>query len=144
MNMPDNLPPAPPLPAILEAALYAQDLIAAETFYGEVLQLEKVVAVPGRHLFYRVGTGMLLIFNPDATEIPTGNADLPVPSHGARGPGHFCFALPREAMPAWITRLETADIAIEADFEWPNGARSVYFRDPFGNSLEMAEPRLWL
>ena len=26
---------------------------------------------------------------------------------------------------------------------WPNGARSIYFRDPAGNSLECAEPGLW-
>ena len=30
-----------------------------------------------------------------------------------------------------------------ADFQWPNGARSIYFRDPAGNSIEIAEPRLW-
>ncbi len=34
-------------------------------------------------------------------------------------------------------------IAIEADFDWPNGAHSIYFRDPSGNSLEIAEPKLW-
>ena len=27
--------------------------------------------------------------------------------------------------------------------DWPNGARSLYFRDPAGNSVEIAEPRLW-
>ena len=26
---------------------------------------------------------------------------------------------------------------------WPNGARSIYVRDPAGNSLEFAEPALW-
>ena len=40
-------------------------------------------------------------------------------------------------------RLEEAGVAIEADFRWPNGARSIYFRDPAGNSLEIAEPKLW-
>jgi len=29
------------------------------------------------------------------------------------------------------------------DFEWPQGGRSIYFRDPAGNSLEFAEPRIW-
>ena len=36
-----------------------------------------------------------------------------------------------------------AGIAIEADFEWPGGGRSIYFRDPAGNCLEFAEPRIW-
>ena len=34
-------------------------------------------------------------------------------------------------------------VAIEADFEWPGGGRSIYFRDPAGNCLEFAEPRIW-
>ena len=41
-----------------------------------------------------------------------------------------------------------AGVAIEADFRWPGGdgvpgARSIYVRDPAGNSVEFAEPRLW-
>jgi hypothetical protein len=32
---------------------------------------------------------------------------------------------------------------VEADFRWPNEARSIYVRDPAGNSVEFAEPRLW-
>ncbi len=39
--------------------------------------------------------------------------------------------------------LEAKGIAIEADFEWPGGGRSIYFRDPAGNCLEFAEPRIW-
>ena len=35
------------------------------------------------------------------------------------------------------------DIAIEADFTWPGGGRSIYFRDPAGNCLELAEPAIW-
>ena len=37
----------------------------------------------------------------------------------------------------------TLEIAIESEITWKNGARSVYFRDPAGNSLEFAEPKLW-
>jgi catechol 2,3-dioxygenase-like lactoylglutathione lyase family enzyme len=29
------------------------------------------------------------------------------------------------------------------EFDWPNGAHSMYFRDPAGNSLEIAERALW-
>lgn len=142
MTDPD-LPAAPPPDGILEAALYAPDLDAAEAFYGGILGLERIVRVADRHVFYRVGAGVLLIFNPDETERPTGNTNMPVPPHGSRGPGHFCFAVGAAALDDWRARLEAAGIAIEADFTWPNGARSVYFRDPAGNSVEMAEPRLW-
>ena len=66
-----------------------------------------------------------------------------MPSHGARGPGHLCFAATAEEITRWRTYLTGKGIAIEADFEWPNGGRSIYFRDPSGNSVEFAEPRIW-
>ncbi|WP_163850694.1 VOC family protein [Pseudooceanicola aestuarii] len=133
----------PPLTGLLEAALYAPDLDAAEAFYGGVLGLTQIARVAGRHVFYRVGDMVLLIFNPARTVEPSGNPDLPVPTHGARGQGHLCFSATPEQMDQWARRLAAAGQAVEADFTWPNGARSIYFRDPAGNSLEMAEPRLW-
>lgn len=133
----------PPPEALLEAALYADDLDAAAVFYGDVLGLQEVVRVTGRHIFYRVGKTILLIFNPEATAAGSSNPDLPVPAHGAHGPGHLCFAATAQEIDAWHDRLTAQGVDIEADFHWPNGARSIYFRDPAGNSLEFAEPRLW-
>ena len=34
-------------------------------------------------------------------------------------------------------------VAIEREVDWPGGGFSLYFRDPAGNSLELATPRLW-
>jgi len=136
--------PVPPSPqAILEAALYAADLDAAEAFYGGVLGLERVVRASNRHVFFRVGAAILLIFNPEETRVPTQNPKLPVPLHGAEGPGHLCFAASDADITAWRARLEAAGHPVEADFHWPNGARSLYFRDPAGNSIEFAERGLW-
>lgn len=130
--------------AILESALYVTDLDAAENFYGEVMGLERIAKVPGRHVFFRCGQGVLLLFCAEATrQPPKPDARLPVPPHGTTGPGHLCFAGTAEEVETWKTRLEGKGIAIEADFEWPNGGRSIYFRDPSGNSLEIAEPKLW-
>ena len=138
----DNPPPSPP-DAILEAALYAGDLDAAEAFYGGVLGLSRIVRAGDRHVFYRVGQMILLIFNPAATELASGDEAFAAPPHGARGPGHLCFAATAVQITAWRDALNAAGHPVEADFHWPNGARSIYFRDPAGNSLEMAEPRLW-
>ena len=132
-----------PLSGVLEAALYATDLDAAEAFYGGVLGLERIARAGSRHVFFRAGGTILLVFNPDETERPGTNPDLPVPPHGARGPGHLCFAVPAEALDRIARHLVSSGVAIEADFRWPNGARSVYVRDPAGNSVEFAEPRLW-
>lgn len=129
--------------AILETALYTRDLVAAKAFFGDLLGLPVIAEVAGRHVFFRVGAGVLLVFDPDATEMSSHNPALPVPVHGARGAGHVCFAAPRAEIVAWRERLVAAGIAVEAEFDWPNGARSLYVRDPGGNSVEFAEPRLW-
>jgi catechol 2,3-dioxygenase-like lactoylglutathione lyase family enzyme len=132
-----------PIEGILETALYVDDLKAAEDFYARVLELEIITRVEDRHAFFRCGAGVLLIFDPSATLEPSQTAKLPVPAHGARGQGHACFRAAAEKLDAMRQRLEGAGIEIEADFRWPNGARSIYFRDPAGNSLECAEPGLW-
>ncbi len=135
--------PVPPK-AILEAVLYAKDLRAIEAFYRRTLGLEPFAKADGRQVFYRCGEQMLLFFNPDVTELPPdAHAKLPVPPHGARGEGHVCFRASADEITAWRAHLKQVGIEIEADFEWPGGGRSIYFRDPAGNLIEFAEPRIW-
>ena len=128
---------------VLETIVYAEDLASAQAFYRDVLGLEPMSVVPGRHLFYRFDDHMLLVFNPVATSKPRPSADQQIPLHGGLGPGHVCFRSSASELDLWRSRLESKGVAIEADFEWPNGGRSIYFRDPAGNSLEFAEPRIW-
>jgi catechol 2,3-dioxygenase-like lactoylglutathione lyase family enzyme len=134
---------AKPPARILETALYAPDLDAARRFYGDLLGLEEVTRAGSRHVFFRCGPAMLLIFNPSETQRPSADPALPVPAHGARGPGHVAFAATAVELERWRERLEAVGIAVEADFRWPNGPRSIYVRDPAGNSVEFAEPALW-
>lgn len=128
---------------ILETVLYVSDLAAAERFYRDVLGLEPFSKAPGRQLFYRCGNQVLLLFNPEATSKPPAANALPVPPHGAAGPGHVCFRASADEMDGWRQRLEAGGVTLEADFAWPGGGRSIYFRDPSGNCLEFAEPRIW-
>jgi len=135
---------APKLNGVLETAVYVSDLAAAEKFYGEVLGLEKIFSVPGWQLVFRNGESIVLIFNPDHTErervvINGGN----IPLHGARGAGHLAFRVAKPDLDAWRRRLVESGVTIESEVSWPNGARSVYFRDPAGNSLELATPDMW-
>lgn len=135
---------APPILGTLESALYADDLEAAEAFYAGTLGLDVVTRQPGRHVFFRVGDSILLVFDPAATARPAPrDARIRVPPHGAHGPGHYCLSVAAEALDAWREHLEEAGVAIEADFRWPGGGRSIYVRDPAGNSVEFAEPALW-
>ena len=128
---------------ILETVLYARDLAAAEGFYRNVLGLAPFAKAETRHLFYRCGDQVLLIFNPDVTRLPPAPEALPVPPHGMDGEGHVCFRASAAEIDRWRGALAAKGVAIEADFEWPGGGRSIYFRDPAGNCLEFAEPRIW-
>lgn len=129
---------------ILESALYVDDLGKAERFYGDVMGLERIAKVEGRHVFFRCGEGVLLLFDADQTvKPPAADAKLPVPPHGTNGDGHLCFRGTEDEIERWKAHLEARGVTIEADFEWPQGGRSIYFRDPAGNSLEIANPRIW-
>ncbi len=111
-----------------------------------------VSKVPGRHLFLRCGRQMLLIFDPAATS--DASAPGPIPKHGAFGPGHVCFAaddaaddlatINAGAIDAWRAQFDRLGVAVERDHVWPDsGSRSLYVRDPAGNSVEVAERGLW-
>ncbi|MFK7941907.1 MAG: VOC family protein [Paracoccaceae bacterium] len=128
---------------ILESALYAENLEETAAFYEAILGLERFIEVPDRHVFFRVPGGVMLLFNPKATTQAPRDPRMPVPPHGATGPGHICFAGTAEEITSWTEHLSDNSIAIEAAFQWPQGGRSIYFRDPAGNSIEIAEPRIW-
>ncbi|MBL0934796.1 MAG: VOC family protein [Rhizobiaceae bacterium] len=130
--------------SILESALYVDDLDAAEAFYRDIMGLERIAKVEGRHVFFRCGGGVLLLFDPAQTvKPPAPDAKLPVPPHGAGGAGHLCFAGTEDEIERWRAHLDAHGVSIEADFRWPSGGRSIYFRDPAGNSLEIANPTIW-
>lgn len=144
MSPPAKDRPADLVTGTLESALYAKDLDEAHGFYGGILGLEVIGRVPGRHVFYRVGESVLLIFNADATSRPPARQSrLPVPPHGATGPGHYCFAVPGDLLDRLRDALVAAGVVIEQQVVWPGGARSFYARDPAGNSIEFADPALW-
>ena len=127
------------LVAIVETAIYANDLDAAEAFYRAVLGLPVIAKEPGRSVFFQVGAAsVLLIFNPDATL--TG--DL-LPAHGSRGPGHFAIGVPATALDKWREHLQAHGVAIEKEVRWPKGGSSICFRDPAGNAVELLTPGVW-
>jgi catechol 2,3-dioxygenase-like lactoylglutathione lyase family enzyme len=129
---------------ILETTLYVDDLAKAEDFYGNVLGLLKIFAVPGRQLTFRCQDSILLIFDPGHTEreqiVINGGA---IPLHGARGSGHAAFRVAKSDLEAWRKHFRNGGVAVESEVSWPNGAHSIYFRDPAGNSLELATPEMW-
>jgi catechol-2,3-dioxygenase len=129
---------------ILETILYAEDLDAAEAFYTEVFGLEVFIREEGRHRFFKVGNGMLLIFNPESTaHVPTEVKGQPIPVHGTKGVGHMAFRAPEWQMDAWKAHFKQLSVPIESEVHWPQGGRSLYVSDPAGNCVEVASPNIW-
>jgi len=124
---------------VLESVLYAEDLVAARQFYVHILGLPQIWRDPDRHLFLRCDSGVLIVFKASKTRIP----DAGVPPHGTDGAGHLAFSASRDEIETWRQRLESVGVPIIEEVNWPNGAHSVYFKDPAGNILEFATPDLY-
>jgi catechol 2,3-dioxygenase-like lactoylglutathione lyase family enzyme len=129
---------------VLESCLYAKDLTAAESFFVRVLGLQVLTKEAGRHVFFRCGGGMVLVFNPDSTarHLTAIDGGL-IPLHGAQGAGHLAFRVRPDQLDAWRQHLRVHEVVIESEVRWPQGGESIYFRDPAGNSIELATPQLW-
>lgn len=124
---------------ILETCVYADDLEQAERFYRDVLGLELHSKQVGRHVFFRCGAQMFLVFNADATRGQFAEQPL----HGCRGEGHVAFAVANREIQDWKNRLKRHDVELEHECIWPGGGTSIFIRDPAGNSVELASPRIW-
>lgn len=55
----------------------------------------------------------------------------------------MAFAVSGTELDGWRAHLLDCQVPIEMEVEWPEGGRSIYFRDPAGNSVELAPPTMW-
>ena len=120
---------------VYETVVYAPDLEAAAAFYRDVLGLRQV----DETAFRLDDDAILLLFDPAQSSQP-GRL---VPSHGPSGGSvHVAFSV--VSLDRWRERLAAAGVEIEHEHEWARGgARSLYVRDPAGNSVELVEGDLW-
>ena len=125
---------------IMETCLYVDDLEKAEAFYKKVLGLDTYARVEGRHVFFKCGKAMLLLFNPESTRTDPASG---IPSHGANGEGHIAFEMGEGEVEDVRKGLQDHGVAIELEYTWPSGGVSIYFRDPAGNCLEFVTAKTW-
>jgi catechol 2,3-dioxygenase-like lactoylglutathione lyase family enzyme len=124
---------------IIETAIYVPDLDAAQPFYEHVLGLRLIGKDPAHHVFFQVGDqSILLLFLAEATL----RGDI-LPAHGAKGPGHLALGIQPQSLDGFRQRLRTHAVPIEKEVDWPRGGKSIYFRDPAGNLVELITPGVW-
>ena len=130
----------PTITRIYETVIYGADVESMKGFYADNLGVRLVEGPDELSAAFRLPDGaVLLIFDPARSSEP-GRA---VPSHGAIGRGHIAFTVPRGDLARWRTRLGELAIPVEREVEWGGGQRSLYVRDPAGNSVELTEDELW-
>jgi catechol 2,3-dioxygenase-like lactoylglutathione lyase family enzyme len=125
---------------IYETVLYGSDVAALVSFYGQIVGLRAIDPPDEHSAAFRLGDGsLLLIFDPQRSAAP-GRF---VPSHGTSGDGHVAFRIGDGELDPYTDSLRAAGVEVEREITWPLGGRSVYVRDPAGNSVEFVEGEIW-
>ena len=125
---------------IVETAITVKDVRASVRFYQELFGFEAMVE-DTRFAALNVAPGhVLLLFLDGASHepvvFPEGRGI--VPPHGSHGQHHFAFGILPEDFDAWRARVH-----VESIVNWPLGGRSIYFRDPDRNCVELMTPCVW-
>ena len=134
----------PRIEGIVETVLYVADMARAVAFYRDELGLEPMTGDPERFQSFRAGPGqVLLLFKRGGTLEPTAVPGGIIPPHDGAGPHHIGFAIAAADYETWLARLHEHGIAIESETKWERGGRSLYFRDPDGQLVELITPGIW-
>lgn len=132
--------PTPPI-GLFEMVLEVADLAASERFYREAIGLPFADRWEDERpaVWLALGRESFLGLWPRETG---GERAI----HQGRGGAHVHFAirLPLGTLDAAQARLEALGLEVEADWEFGNGDRAIYFDDPDGNVVELTErTTLW-
>ena len=125
---------------VYETVLYADDVEACVAFYSDVVGLRAIDPPDELSAAFRLEDGgLLLLFHAPRSTAP-GRF---VPSHGTTGEGHVAFRVGEGRLDPLSEHLAAAGLEIEREITWPLGGRSIYVRDPAGNSVEFVEGEIW-
>ncbi|MFB3920247.1 MAG: VOC family protein [Terriglobia bacterium] len=133
----------PHVNGVVETALYVENVARSIEFYQKVFgwpvmdSNERFCAlnVCDRHVLLLFKTGGTR----EAISVPGGV----IPPHDGSGQLHAAFAISAPELAEWETWLTEKGVEIESRVTWPRAGRSLYFRDPDGNLLELATPGVW-
>jgi catechol 2,3-dioxygenase-like lactoylglutathione lyase family enzyme len=115
---------------IKETCLYVNDLEKIRKFYHEILELPVINYEPGKHIFFRLGSSVLLCFNPEDSK-----TKVTPPPHYGGGKQHVAFEV--SDYDKAKDEIKAKGLTIIDEVTWKSGAESFYFEDPEGNILEI-------
>ncbi len=133
----------PKTTGVLETCLYVADVGASRAFYERVFGFAAMV-VDERICAFDAGPGsVLILFRRGGTPkaIPAGGGFIP--PHDGGGRQHFALAIAEADFEPWKAHLGAQAVTVESEVAWPQGGKSLYFRDPDGLLVELATPGLW-
>jgi len=123
---------------IKETCLYVKDLAESKAFYHGKLGFKVIGELEGRHVFFRVGSSVLLCFIAEVSE-KSGS----LPPHFGSGHLHLAFEVEKEQYRPWKQKVQNLGIPIEQEYNWGGGFLSFYFRDPDEHLLEIIMEGMW-
>jgi catechol 2,3-dioxygenase-like lactoylglutathione lyase family enzyme len=133
----------PRIRGVAETCIYSGDLLRSISFYRDRVGLGLLESLDRMCAFTVGDHQVLLIFLLGGSVEPVRMPGGLIPPHDGSGQSHFAFAISKEDFPAWKNHLIAQGIAIESEVDWPAGGKSLYFRDPDENLVELATPGLW-
>ena len=133
----------PAIEGLVETCLYVTDVERSRDFYVQVFGFEPMGGDARiQPLAVRQGQ-VLILFRRGGTprSIPIGGGFIP--PHDGSGEQHFAFGIDAGTYEDWKTFLKSLDITIESEVNWPQGGRSLYFRDPDRLLVELITQGVW-
>jgi catechol 2,3-dioxygenase-like lactoylglutathione lyase family enzyme len=127
---------------VIETCIYSSNLESMKKFYVEILGLPVVQEETDKLIFLKAGKSMLLIFDPSRTNVNNDG----LPTHGAMTPPssiHFAMEIEEKEYQPCKARLGGNGIAIQKEVNWDGKTKSLYFRDPAGNLVELITSGGW-
>ena len=139
--------------AIVETAIFVDDLARSAAFYRDVLELQQVAYWDRLAVFKAGDSQVLLLFTKGGSLEPIPTPGGLVPPGEADGVMHVAFAVSEDEVPRWERRLADNGVEIESRVDWTKvpwpgpvkrqSGQSLYFRDPDNHVLELATPGVW-
>ena len=124
--------------ALIETALYVDDLQRSIAFYERVLGLLPATPPLDRLCALRVNDDqVLLLFTKGGSTEPVVTPFGIIPPNDGDGTLHIALSIPSVDFDAWQERLDSCGVVVESVVAWPEGGRSIYFRDPDQHLIEL-------